>query len=156
MRKFVSFLIASLCSFGLSAQSADFVTELLSTERARFGQVCYLSAVYQNLVPEDASEVDAMNALFEAGVIPGDTGRSTEITYAQTSGLFARFWGIKGGLFYRLTGKNARYAFKQFKADGIISPWIDPAMVPSGFDVLNLYTAGDMRYMSSAANGAER
>lgn len=155
MRKTVPFIFLLFLSAGLFAQSADFVTKLLSTERARFGQVCYLSAVYQNLVPEDATEVDAVNALFETGVIPADTDENTEITYAQTAGLFARFWNVKGGLLYRLTGKNARYAFKQFKADGIISSWIDPGMIPSGIDVLNMYTSGDLRYASASEKGAE-
>lgn len=153
MKKIILVLISLYVSCTAFAQSADFITELISARNVTFGQICYLSAVYQELVPEDASAVDAVNAMFEYGYIPSDVDENTFITYEQAAKIFSGFWKIKGGLFYRLTGKSARYAFKQFKADGVIPAKADPDMFPSGTDILNVYTMGDMRYESSIKTG---
>ncbi len=153
MKKIILVLISLYVSCTLFAQSADFITELISSEKVTFGQFCYFSAIYQNLVSEDASETDAVNAFFELGYLPAGVDENTFITYEQASRIFVGFWNIKGGLFYRLSGKSGRYAFKQFKADGIIPAKIDPGMIPGGTDILNIYTMGDIRYASAAKKG---
>ena len=153
MKKIILVLISLYVSCTAFAQSADFITELISSEKVTFGQFCYFSAIYQNLVSEDASETDAVNAFFELGYLPAGVDENTFITYEQASRIFVGFWNIKGGLFYRLSGKSGRYAFKQFKADGIIPAKIDPGMIPGGTDILNIYTMGDIRYASAAKKG---
>ena len=45
------------------AQRADFVTRLITADKATYGEVCYLSAVYQGFVGENASYEDALRSL---------------------------------------------------------------------------------------------
>ena len=49
------------------AQRADFVTRLIAADKATYGEVCYLSAVYQGFVGENASYEDALHALVQKG-----------------------------------------------------------------------------------------
>ncbi len=146
MKKFLLFFSTFFIASALSAQSADFVTRMLESDRATFGQVCYLSAVSQNLVPESSKEVDALNAVFEQGLIPQDIQPGDYVNYRQASAIFAKMWNIKGGLFFRLTKGNPRYAYRQFKNDGVVPMTSDPSMVPSGTDVLNMFTMGEKKY----------
>lgn len=149
MKKIFLFFTALLISSFTFAQSADFVTRMLETEQATFGQVCYLSAVSQNLVSDAAKEVDAMNAIFEQGILPDGAQPGDVINYKQAAVIFSRIWNVKGGLFYRISGGNSRYAFKQLKNDGVILQNADPSMIPSGVDILNMYTMGEKKYPST-------
>jgi small subunit ribosomal protein S8 len=65
------FVIFSLFLLGgvVSAQSSQVVTDILNTEEVTYGQVCYLSAVHQGFITEEASFDDAVQILFEKGYI---------------------------------------------------------------------------------------
>lgn len=152
MKKIFLVFISLFFSGMIFAQSADFVTELIATKQATYGQICYLSAVYQGLVDDSASQVDAINAAFEEGSVDKSLNADSVITYEDAAKVFCKFWNIKGGLFYRISNGNKRYAFKQLKRDGVISQNIDPSMVPSGVDILNLYTLGDIKYPTTQEN----
>ena len=67
---FISAVIFLFSSFAFS-QSADFVSNILESPQVTFGQIGYLVAVYQNFVPESATEDEAMASLFNAGHIQG-------------------------------------------------------------------------------------
>jgi len=68
------------------------------------------------------------------------------VTLQELSWLMAKLWDIKGGLMYRATKRSARYAFRQFKVDGILPATADPWKKASGSDVLNMYTACLRKY----------
>lgn len=155
MKKIVFLVMSIFISCAVFSQSADFVTKLISTKKATFGQVCYLAAVYQGFTGEDASETDAMNAMFERGILPFYASVDMPINFEDASGIFSKFWNVKGGLFFKISNGNKRYAFKQFKNDGVISAKTDPSMIPSGVDILNIYTMGDTRYKSFVKKGDE-
>ena len=155
MKKILLFLTSLFISSFVFAQSADFVTRMLETEKATFGQVCYLSAVSQNLISDEAKEVDAMNAIFEQGILPDEVQPGDTINYKQAAIIFSKIWNIKGGLFFRLSGGNARYSFKQLKNDGVILQTADPSMIPSGVDILNMYTMGEKRYSTVTNEGGQ-
>lgn len=151
MKKFLLFFTSLFVSSFIFAQSADFVTRMLDTDKATFGQVCYLCAVCQNLVSDNAKEVDAMNAIFEQGILPDEVQPGDLINYKQAAVIFSKVWNIKGGLLFRISNGSPRYAFKQLKNDGVILSNADPSMIPSGVDILNMYTMGEKRYPASPA-----
>ena len=123
------------------AQRADFVTRLITADKATYGEVCYLSAVYQGFVGENASYEDALHALVQKGQVNFRADVNGTVTLQELSWLMAKLWNIKGGLMYRVTKRSARYAFRQFKVDGILPATADPWKKASGSDVLNMYTA---------------
>ena len=128
------------------AQRADFVTELLAADKATYGEVCYLSAVYQGFVDENASYEAALRSLVQRGQVVPSVDVNGPVTLGELSRLMAKMWDIKGGLMYRATRHSARYAFRQFKADGVLSATADPSKKASGSDVLNMYTACLRKY----------
>ena len=140
MKKSFILPVVLVLSMTAYAQRADFVSELIAADKASYGAVCYLSAVYQGFVDESASYVDALHALAERGQTSPSADVNATVTFSELSRLMAKIWYIKGGLMYRATKASARYAFRQFKADGIIPERTDPSKKASGSDVLNMYT----------------
>lgn len=140
MKKSFILPVVLVLSMTAYAQRADFVSELIAADKASYGAVCYLSAVYQGFVDESASYVDALHALAERGQTSPSADVNATVTFSELSRLMAKIWHIKGGLMYRATKASARYAFRQFKADGIIPERTDPSKKASGSDVLNMYT----------------
>ncbi len=146
MKKMSILLLAIFMSFSVFAQSADVITEILEADQATYGQVCYLSAVQQNLVADNSSYEDAINALHSEGQIGELIAPETEISAREAAALFASMWDIEGGLMFRLSKGAPRYAFKQLQADGIISSTKDPSEILSGSDILKMYTACVKKY----------
>lgn len=144
---------AALLVCGLAyAQSADFVTNLLQTPKATFGQVCYLTAVYRGLIDENASAEDAVNVLKSRAEVSEKTESESVADYADASRLFSKIWNVKGHLLFTLTKGSKRYAFKKFQKDGVVPAHADPQAFPSGVDILNIFTAGNEKYAASSAN----
>ena len=145
-RIFSALFILFIGSFAF-AQSADVITEILGAEQATYGQVCYLSAIHQGLIADDASYEDAVNVLLEKGQIPEDVGAYDSVYMANLAFIYVQIWpDVKGGLFFRLTKGSPRYAFKKFKSDGVISEKADPNAYVSGREALNILTACMMVY----------
>ena len=146
MKKIVSILICLFVASCIYAQSADVITELLEAKQATFGQVCYLAAVQQSLVDENASYDNAVQALFENGVIPNSEDALAPIPLVDIAYIYSRLWPVEGGLMYRLTKGSPRYAFRQLQSDGIISRRAEPSDFVSGAKALSLYTACVKKY----------
>lgn len=146
MKKIVMIFFALFLFGAVYAQSADVITEMLETEEVTFGQVCYLSAVHQGLVSDDASYDEAINVLYDAGQIPQAADSHQCVVMANLAFIYAQMWNVKGGLFYKIFNGSPRYAFKQLKADGVISEASDPKTVVSGLEALNLYTSCAIEY----------
>ena len=148
MKKKLSVLFSLLLGAVIYAQSADVITELLDSKQATFGQICYLAAVQQNLVDENASYDDAVQSLFENGIIPASEDSQAPIPLVDIAYIYSRLWPIEGGLMFRLTKGSPRYAFKQFQSDGILSRRQDPADFVSGAKALSIYTSCVKKYSS--------
>lgn len=146
MKKIISILFTLVFSFAAFAQSADVITDILDTEEATYGQVCYLLAAQQKLILDDATYVYAVEALYENGQIPELYGEDDSITAIDAAFLFSRMWDIKGGLMYRLTKGSPRYVFRQFQADGVIGSSVQPKDSISGSDILSMYTSCLRKY----------
>ena len=146
MRRFVTLTLALLFVTAAYSQSADVITEILDSKKATFGQACYISAVQQDLIEDDASFDDAIMVLKEEGQIPERVNSDDVIPMIDAVYIFSQMWDIKGGLMFTLTKGAPRYAFRQFQADGLISSSVDPSFNLSGSDLLQLYTACVRKY----------
>jgi len=141
MRKFVILLFIMLISVGVYAQSADVITQILETEKVSYGQVCYLSAVRQNLISEDDSFDDALAALEEKNQLNTIISSEYEANVQDIANIFMQIWPeVKGGLLYRLT-HSSRYAFKHLKALRIIPDSYYPDSSINGLQLLNMLTS---------------
>ncbi len=155
MKKVLSLLFILFCTGTIYAQSADVITEILQSEEVSFGQVCYLSAVYQGLVSDDASYQEAIDALYDIHQIPERYYETTSVPMANLAFIYAQMWDVKGGLMFRITKGSPRYAFRQLKFDGIIADTIEPAKTVSGWEALNIYTNCDFKYGNQEISPAD-
>lgn len=149
--RFLFFGVLFLCGLAY-AQSADFVTELLQTEKATFGQICYFTAVHRGLVDESASIEEALIVLKNREEVSENVAAEVAADYADAAYLFSKIWNVKGHLLFKLTKGHRRYAFKKFQKDRIVPVHTDPQAFPSGVDILNLFTAGNAKYTVSNDN----
>ena len=146
MKKFFISLVILFSIHSLYAQSATVVTEILNSEKATFGQLCYIVAVHEGLVRDSASYTDAINILFQEGQIPSFAYEDAYVPYANLAYLYAKIFKVKGGLMFRIFHGAPRYAFKQLKYDGIISENALPDSLVSGQKLLDIYTACMIKY----------
>lgn len=146
MKKFFICIFLALIAIEVYSQSSDVITDILDSKEVTMGQVCYLSAVQQGLINENASYTDAVNALYKEGQIPVAIYEAALVPLVNIAYIYAQAWNIKGGLFYRMFHGAPRYAYKQMKADGILPEGADPAMILSGQEALNLYTSCLIQY----------
>jgi hypothetical protein len=156
MKKSLLFCMLTLL-FGavmLHAQSAERITTMLNTEKATYGQVAYIAAVYQDLVPESADEAQAVKALAKAGIITSSAQPADVIRLGTASFICAQATGMKGGLWYTIH-PCARYAFRQLKADNIIPAAADPAMIITGRDVLGIFNGCLKNYTSDTSEASK-
>jgi hypothetical protein len=148
MKKMIILVAVFLSVCAVHAQTAGFVTEMLAAQRADYGQVSYLSAVYQGIVDETASYGEAFAALEMEGLLPYNVNKTDVVTLAGLACMMTELWPVKGGLMFRITKGSPRYAFRQLKADGILPVDADPSEKVSGSDVLTTYTACQNKYGS--------
>lgn len=149
MKKILIALSALIFATVAYAQSAEEITKIINSEGVTYGQVCYLTAVHNGLVNDDASETDAMNAWFEENQLTNNGSVDAPINYQDTCFYFAKMWKINGNLFFRLTKGNPRYAYKQLKKDGVLPSSADPSRKLSGIELLNIYTVGHLKYVGN-------
>lgn len=141
MKKFFYTLILLFISFSAYSQSNEKISEILSSQQVTYGQVCYLSAVMQHLIPEDSSYEDAIQALYKVKQLPQLVYAEDPIALVNIAFLYSQIWDIKGGVMYKLTRGSPRYAFKKMKNDGVISQSSDPTMIVSGQKAMSLLTS---------------
>lgn len=147
MKRIFSLLVLVFIGSFAFAQSAEVVTDILESEEVTYGQVCYLSAIHQGLISEEADYDEAVEVLYNLGQIPEDVGSYDSVVMANLAFIYTQIWPkLKGGLMFRLTNGSPRYAFKQFKTDGVISENAQPDSIVSGVEALNILTSCMMEY----------
>lgn len=144
-----NFLIYALLLCGavcLSAQSADFLSEMLDTETVNIGQASYLCVVHAEPESDSLSYPDAMvhamnmNLLPSSAVSAGKWNWDKKITLGRLCSMMAKTFGVKGGALFRASKGSPRYAFRQFQVDGVVSMTSDESASVSGEEMLNMYT----------------
>lgn len=131
----------------LFAQSADVVTEIINAKKVTYGQICYLSAVHQNLVGENATYEESVSAIYNANQIEKEYDAAKPIRLEQIAYIYMKMWPKeKGGIMYRLSGGSKRYSYKLLKDYGILLSNSDPWQYVSGREALNILTACMMEF----------
>lgn len=133
---FLSLIVLFSLNFAI-AQSADGVTKAIETEKATCGQTAYFIATALELVDDNASESEALEALVKEGFVSKNYEPSAIIRKDTFSGMCMKAWKLKGGLFYTLTKSN-RYAFREFKGAGFFDSNSYPSQSISGCDMLDI------------------
>lgn len=153
MKKTIIFLLAIFFSSRIFAQSAQVITDVLDSQVVTLGQICYLSAIRQNLMTDENenSEIqseysDAIKILSENDRLIPDGFYNDKIQLKYICYIFAKTFNVEGGLFYKITGGSPRYAFKQFKSDGVILENSDPNSFISGQKALDILTNCIFKY----------
>ena len=149
MKKIVSLFICFFIAGCIYAQSAEVITKILESEQVSYGEVCYLSAVRQNLISEDATYSEAVEVLYNKGQLPLQVDVNEPAYLINLSYIFSRIWpDVSGSLMYKLTKGSPRYTFKLFKAEGILNDKADPNDRVSGFEALSILTSCMITYGS--------
>ncbi len=146
MKRFFVLLFTVFFSSVCFAQSADYVTKILDSKESTYGQVSYLVSVYKNLVPETATEQEAVESLVNSGLIKKNINAEKTIRADEAAFLFAKIWKFDSSMMFKLSKGSPRYAFKQFKADGVLPKNVNPGDILSGEQVLNIFTLGTLKY----------
>lgn len=146
MKKLITLLFLFVAGMAIYAQSADVISDLLEAKEATFGQICYLAAVQQNFIDENADYKTAVQSMYDNKMIPDIEDENAAIPLVDIAYIYSKLWPVKGGLMYRLTRGSPRYAFRQFQADGVLSAKSEPSDIVSGAKALSIFTASINRY----------
>lgn len=136
----LSIIFTVLCSFALSAQSSEKISDMLKSEEITFGQASYLIATYKEIISDESSYETAFNAMLNRNLVPGDYAADDLVTLKQAAFLCMWSMNIKGGLLYSIF-KNPRYAFKELQAKGVLPTEVDPDIYITGREYLGLVNA---------------
>ena len=146
MKKLIGIFIGLLLAANVFCQSNEKISVILNSSEITYGQACYLSAVYQNLIDDTATEEQAISALYNDGQLPDVFYENDAIPLVNLSFIFTKMMNVRGGIMYRITKGSPRYAFKQLKADGILKNNDDPSRIMTGTEALSLFTSCYMKY----------
>ena len=131
------------------AQSSQAINSISKKEFVTLEEVCYLSAVQQGLVAEDASFSAAFEFLTRINQIPANQQPDMPVPFANLSYIYAQTWNIEGGLMYRIFRSAPRYAYKQLKHDGILSENADPSKYVTGIQSVEIFKKCQKKYGKS-------
>ncbi len=134
MKKSILTLAVLLFSLAAFAQSAEKISELLTSKKATFAQAAYLAAALTDDSAELTEEA-AFTKMVQAGAIRADRKADDAITLKELAKLYMQATGLKGGLFYTLFG-TPRYAYRELKAQGIIPEQADPSQQVTGRETI--------------------
>lgn len=120
------------------AQNFNQLNELIETEKISLGQVSYLVASSINLDDENLTYDSAFEKMKEKGYFAEGTKSTDFVTVKKLCGFLAKAYNCSGGLFFTISKKSDRYAFREFVAKGFIPKDIDPMGFVSGIDAIGL------------------
>lgn len=141
MKKVFAAVFFMAASFVIHAQSMESISQIVESPAINYGQAAYLALTYSGGIDEGASEAEALDAAVKKDFIKSGAVDVAAIKLSEFSALCLKATGLKGGLFYRVSGKSGRYAFKELKAMGLLDKAADPGMTVSGQNALSLFNA---------------
>ena len=128
-------VLCALCMNAVFAQSNEFVTGVIQTEKISYGQATYLVMCDLGHIGESASESEAIFMLEEnyPKLVNKLSIQKIEqpLTAKQLSQICCTVYNVKTSLMYMIA-KNQRYAFRQMKAMGYFSANDNPSSYVSG------------------------
>ncbi|MEE0885474.1 MAG: hypothetical protein UIB61_01060 [Treponema sp.] len=136
-KKFIFILICALFGFCCFSQSSEKISEVLGDEQISKGQAAYFVCVFKDFSDENVSETEAFSVLREKNLFSGKESSDEQISLGKACFLIGRASKMKGGIFYSIF-HSERYAFREFKALGILPQYADPDQNVSGSEFLAL------------------
>jgi len=138
MKKYLAIII--ICFFGVFpafAQTAVEVENLLGTNAVSYQQAAWLVLEAADLSAEAGitSQIEAFRYVMEQGWLPAGVTPDGRARLDEVSLIIMQSFGIRGGVFYTLTG-NRRYAYRELVYRNIIQGRSSPAMAVSGDSLL--------------------
>ena len=121
----------------LSAQSNEIIDELLDQEQARYGLAVYLALVSVDMLPEDAIEEEAIEALKQKGWGVPIKGPEDTILLGEFAFLVMKALDLPGGILYVIF-PGPRYASRELNYQRIVLGRNNPYKVLSGEDVAGI------------------
>lgn len=132
---FVSALFLAGFTQGAFAQQAEKISSALDVEEISKGTAAYFTCVYANLADESVSDSAAFDILETENIFGADENVSERIDLSEVCFVIAKSMGMKGGIFYSIF-KTPRYAFREFKAKGIVPQSAEPEQSVSGSEFM--------------------
>lgn len=137
MNKYLLTIALALCTiYVVSAQDAAAISQLLNKETATYMDFSYLVASELGM---EVSKFEAYAFCDRYGVFPFSHSADTPIKVKTISHFLMKNYGLSGGLMWRATG-NARYAWKELRANRFWSSQMDPEMYLSGRDLVRAFS----------------
>jgi hypothetical protein len=129
MKRAPYFAIVLLILIGVSplfGQSNQLMDAMLAQKEASFGASVYMILAAAKIIPEDATEEQALVALASRNSRLGSRSASSPITLGEVSHLIMSSLEMKGGLMYSII-PGPRYASRELSflkiVTGNTSPW---------------------------------
>lgn len=143
MKKFLLFVTFFVCVFFCYSQSAQKLTEILSSEQINYGNASWFIAAQKGLIDDTKSEKEAFDALSENGYFNYLNAEiENSVSLKNFAYLCAKAYNIRGGIMFRIT-KSPRYAVRELKAMKIIPNDADPNSIITGRQMINILTNCD-------------
>lgn len=133
MKKSVIGIAILILFSGLAfSQNAQAVTEILEKGTANYMDFSYLVASELGM---DVSPFEAYTYCDRFGIFPYGHRVTDPVSVKTMSHFFMTAYAMKGGILWTAT-HNARYAWKELRANGFWSQGTDPSMHLSGRDMV--------------------
>lgn len=137
MKKGVCVFIILLLAGILTAQSAVFIDELLTSKKITYAQAIYLVCVGNGEYQDTAKLEDIFPEAVQRKWVSAAVQPEKPITVAQYAYLVMRAFGIGGGLLYTLF-PGPRYGYRELVYKGLIPGTMDPDAFVSGVLALRI------------------
>jgi len=125
------FILAAVVAWG---QTASFVDQVLSQNRARYGDTAYLVLAAAGVIPDTATADEAVAYVAKAGWAK-DPSAAGPTDLGQFSYLVMRAFGMKGGVMYFIF-PGERYAARELMFKKVVTGMTEPSHPLSGEEVL--------------------
>lgn len=136
-QKIVILVLLFFIAVGLSAQSNEFMDDLLQQASLSVGQASYLVLVASENLGDDADAQRSFDLLDSLGWAPKNKGPEDMVTLAEYAYMLMRAFGLKGGLMYSLL-PSPRYAYRELRYKMIIQGRADPELQIDGSSAIRL------------------
>lgn len=138
MKKAIFFLLFLInISFFAFSQKAESVSAMIESTEVTFSQVAYFAATYLEILPDIATEQEAMNALNLRGICSIPENPYKQLKCKEFAQICMNTWIRKGGIMYSIT-KSPRYAFREMQSLGLIDYNKYPNQSLSGKEALSI------------------
>ncbi len=132
MKKIAACFACMLFLFPVFSQSAAVMSDILEKEQASYGDFSYLVAAEAG---REATLPEAFDWCTQFESFPGSSTLDSAITAKTVSFFLMSNYDLPGGLMWSAM-RNARYAWKELKANGFWKQGMDPDHILSGRELI--------------------